>query len=152
MDVEQIIEQVLEAIFQSTKINNFQIEVNKSESDKKYNVAVEIEPASIFIGKGGEMLDVFESIIGAILRTHLQEHWFVEFDVNNYRTERNYTLKELAKKAAHRVLVLKTPVRMDSMNPRERRLIHSEIALYPDLISESEGYAPDRYVVIKYRQ
>ena len=150
MDVEQLIKTVLEAIFQGTKINGFQIEVQKNESDKKYSVSVEIEPASIFIGKGGEMLDVFETIIGSILRTHLQEHWFVEFDVNNYRTERNFILKELAKKAAHRVLVLKTPVRMDPMNARERRLIHSEIALYPDLISESEGYPPDRYVVIKY--
>jgi predicted RNA-binding protein Jag len=49
-------------------------------------------------------------------------------------------------------LVLKTPVRMDPMNARERRIIHSEIALYPDLISESEGYGQDRYVVVKYRE
>gem|GEM_PF-4806210 len=48
-------------------------------------------------------------------------------------------------------MVLKTPVRMDPMNARERRLIHSEIALYPDLISESEGEGLNRYVVIKYR-
>ena len=76
----------------------------------------------------------------------------MEIDINNYRTEKNFALKELAKKAAHRVLVLKTPVRMDPMNARDRRLIHSEIALYPDLISESEGTPPNRYVVIKYRE
>jgi len=38
------------------------------------------------------------------------------------------------------------------MSSRERRIIHSEIALYPDLISESEGSEPRRYVVIKYRE
>jgi len=152
MDIEQRMKEVLETIFKNTRINDFQIEISKDESEKKYNVLVEIEPASIFIGRGGEMLDIFETILGAIIRTHSPEHWFIEFDVNNYRTERNFALKELAKKASHRVLVLKTPVRMDPMNARERRIIHSEIALYPDLVSESEGEGANRYVVIKYRE
>lgn len=152
MEIEQIMKEVLNVIFQNAKINEFQVEITKDETEKKFNVSVEIEPASIFIGKGGEMLDVFETILGAIIRTHLPEHWFVEFDVNNYRTERNFAIKELAKKASHKVLVLKTPVRLDPMNARERRIIHSEIALYPDLISESEGYGQNRYVVIKYRE
>gem|GEM_PF-5457339 len=74
MDIEQKMKEVLETIFKHTKIDNFQIEINKDESEKKYNVLVEIEPASIFIGRGGEMLDIFESILGAIIRTHSPEH------------------------------------------------------------------------------
>lgn len=74
MEIEQIMKEVLNVIFQNAKINEFQVEITKDETEKKFNVSVEIEPASIFIGKGGEMLDVFETILGAIIRTHLPEH------------------------------------------------------------------------------
>jgi len=152
MEIEDIIKQTLTVIFQNAKVNSLQLEVVRNETEKTFIITAEITPASIFIGRGGEILDALENIMGAIIRSHEQDHWFVEIDINNYRTEKNFALKELAKKAAHRVLVLKTPVRMDSMNARDRRLIHSEIALYPDLISESEGVPPNRYVVIKYRE
>ncbi|HRV32366.1 MAG TPA: R3H domain-containing nucleic acid-binding protein [Candidatus Paceibacterota bacterium] len=152
MDIEDIIKQVLTTIFQNAKVNDLQLEVTKNETEKKFVITAEITPASIFIGRGGEILDALENVIGSIIRSHTIDRWFVEIDINNYRTEKNFALKELAKKAAHRVLVLKTPVRMDPMNARDRRLIHSEIALYPDLISESEGTPPNRYVVIKYRE
>ena len=151
-DYTALVKKILDTIFQASQITNYNIDIQEAIDDHKISINVDLNPASIFIGKGGDVLDAFEVLISAILQRATNTHWFVEFDINNYRTEKNYILKEIAKKAAHRVLVLKTPVRLEPMSSRERRIIHSEIALYPDLISESEGSEPRRYVVIKYRE
>lgn len=73
----------------------------------------------------------------------------VVVDINNYRRERERLIIELAKAAARKAVATKEPVRLPIMNAYERRLIHAELSMRPDVTTESVGEAKDRYVVVK---
>ncbi len=70
-------------------------------------------------------------------------------DINNYRKEREQLILELAKAAAQKAVTTKQEVRLPSMNAYERRLIHVELAIRPDVKTESIGEGRERGVVIK---
>ncbi|OGZ52585.1 MAG: hypothetical protein A3B25_03960 [Candidatus Ryanbacteria bacterium RIFCSPLOWO2_01_FULL_48_26] len=71
------------------------------------------------------------------------------FDVNNYRQERENLIAELARAAAKKVLQTKEHIQLPAMNSYERRLVHVELAIHPEVTTESIGTGAGRYVVIK---
>ncbi len=70
-------------------------------------------------------------------------------DINNYRKEREKLIIEIAKAAAQKVVTNKEEVRLPAMNAYERRLVHVELSMRPDVKTESIGEGKDRGVVIK---
>jgi spoIIIJ-associated protein len=62
---------------------------------------------------------------------------------------KNEGLRELARKAAREAVLKKKPVELPAMNAYERRVVHSELALRPDVMTESSGEEPNRRVVVK---
>jgi spoIIIJ-associated protein len=70
-------------------------------------------------------------------------------DVNNYRQERERLITELARVAAKKVAATKQEIALDPMNSYERRIVHVELAIHPDVTTESMGDGKDRYIVIK---
>ena len=70
-------------------------------------------------------------------------------DINNYRQERESLISELARAAAKKVTATKEEVQLPSMNSYERRLVHVELALHPEVKTESVGEGKERYVIIK---
>jgi spoIIIJ-associated protein len=70
-------------------------------------------------------------------------------DVNNYRQERETLIAELARAAAKKVMTTKAEVALPVMNSYERRLVHVELAMHPDVKTESIGEGKERYIVIK---
>ena len=73
----------------------------------------------------------------------------VFLDVNNYRQEREGLITELARAAAKKVHQTKEQVSLPAMNSYERRLVHVELALHPEVKTESAGEGKERYVIIK---
>lgn len=70
-------------------------------------------------------------------------------DVNGYRKERERLILELAKAAARRAVATKEAVNLPVMNAYERRIIHAELSIRPDVVTESVGNDKERYVVVK---
>jgi len=70
-------------------------------------------------------------------------------DINNYLKDREELITKLAKAAAKKASVTKQEVPLPSMNAYERRIVHSELAMHPDLKTESAGEGKQRHVVIK---
>ena len=70
-------------------------------------------------------------------------------DINNYRKDREDLIAKLAKAAAKKASVTKKEVSLPAMNAYERRIVHSELSLHPDLKTESSGEGKQRHVVIK---
>ncbi len=70
-------------------------------------------------------------------------------DINNYRKEREDLIVQLAKASAKKASVSKENVSLPPMNAYERRIVHSELAMHPDIKTESEGEGKERHIVIK---
>ena len=75
-------------------------------------------------------------------------HEPVIVDINNYRREREELIVKLAKAAARKAALTGEEVSLPAMNAYERRLIHTELAMRPDVTTESMGTIT-RYVVVK---
>ncbi len=120
---------------------------------------VEIKPerkrASVFIydnpGLIKENLLTLVDSINHLLRmmAKKQNQAPIFFDVNNYRQERENLIAELARAAAKKVLQTKEHIQLPAMNSYERRLVHVELAIHPEVTTESIGTGTGRYVVIK---
>lgn len=71
------------------------------------------------------------------------------FDINNYRQERESLIAELAKAAAKKVHTTKSEVALPAMNSYERRIVHTALAVHPEVTTESVGEGKERYVIVK---
>jgi spoIIIJ-associated protein len=70
-------------------------------------------------------------------------------DLNNYRKDREKIIVELAKAAARKAAITKNEVKLPAMNAYERRLVHTELATRPDVMTESLGEKSERCVIVK---
>ncbi|MGC9968263.1 MAG: R3H domain-containing nucleic acid-binding protein [Minisyncoccia bacterium] len=120
---------------------------------------IEIKPeekrGSLFIYDGGGFLkENLPSIVESV--NHLFQMIakknaidLIFLDVNNYRQERENLIMELARAAAKKALTTKAEVPLPVMNSYERRLVHVELAIHPEVTTESVGEGKERYVIIK---
>ena len=70
------------------------------------------------------------------------------FRSEDYRSRREDTLVNLARNVAYKVKKTRRPVALESMNPYERRVIHSALSEDPEVVTHSEGEEPYRHVVV----
>ncbi len=100
------------------------------------------------IGRRGEIIDAVQILAGAVANTGRKEYKRVVVDFENYREHREETLRRVAEKLAAKAVRNGKRVRLEPMNPYERRIIHSALVDNPDVTTKSEGKEPARYVVI----
>ncbi len=112
-------------------------------------IDLSVSDAGLIIGEDGENLFAWEQVIRAVAQKLLPDISRISLDVNQYRAMKNESLRELARKAAREAVLKKKPVELPAMNAYERRIIHTELALRPDVMTESYGEDPNRRVVIK---
>ncbi len=73
----------------------------------------------------------------------------VYVDVNHYQKKREGLIVELARAAARKAVATQKEVVLPAMNSYERRLIHVELAVHPDVKTESVGSDRARCVAIR---
>ena len=105
--------------------------------------------AGVLIGLRGEHLRALNHITQRISEKALGAETRFIVDVNDYQRQRSDALQELAKMSAQRVRYFKKDVEMDPMSAFERRIVHSVLAEYPDISTQSTGEGISRRVVIK---
>ena len=69
-------------------------------------------------------------------------------DVNDYRKERDALIAKIARAAAKKASVTKQSVPLPAMNAYERRIVHTELSMNPNIKTESEGETRERHVVV----
>lgn len=118
--------------------DNLKVDITKINEDDK----------GIIIGKRGKNLDEIQFLLNIIVNKNRQNYVRVVFNVEDYREKREETLRKLAKKMADKCRYYKHKMRLEPMNPYERRIIHSTLQEETDIITYSEGDEPFRKVVI----
>ena len=124
---------------------------------RDYNLEIDVKEGrgSLFIYENSPFIkeslpvivDSMNHMIQMVAKKNQAKTLFL--DVNNYRRDRENIITELARAAAKRVTATKEQVSLPAMNSYERRLVHVELAIHPDVTTESIGAGKDRYVVIK---
>ena len=117
--------------------------------DNYLKIILHPDNSSILIGKEGRTLSSIQNVLRAVLTKETGMHINIILDVENYKEKSQRHIERLAKNLAKEVQKTKVPVRMDSMNSYERRLIHEVLKDFKGITTESEGEEPNRAVVIK---
>ena len=105
--------------------------------------------ATELIGYRGECLNSIQNILNILLSTKKCKAYL---NIENYKERREETLVNLAKRNAKKVLRTKKSIKLDPMNSYERRIIHSALTDFSDIVTYSTGEEPKRSVVICYRR
>ena len=119
-----------------------------ASEDEKIIIQLETETAKGIIGRRGEMIDAIQTLAGAVANTGRKDYKRVVVDCGNYREEREKTLRRVAEKLAQKAVRLGKRVRLEPMNPYERRIIHAAVSEIENATSRSVGEEPYRKVLI----
>ncbi|MBU3217617.1 protein jag [Clostridium estertheticum] len=107
----------------------------------------------LLIGYRGETLDALQYLVSLVVnKNHDEEYKRVLLDTENYRAKREETLKRLASKIAYKVRVSGRVLKLEPMNPYERRIIHSSLQNDTYIYTFSEGEEPYRRVVVDLKK
>lgn len=104
------------------------------------------------IGKRGQTLDAIQYLTSLVLNKEKEKYIKVVVDAENYRAKRQKTLEQLANRLAAKVIKTKRYVRLEPMNPYERKIIHATLQNNPEINTRSEGEEPYRRVVIELKK
>lgn len=102
----------------------------------------------ILIGKRGNTLDSIQYLLSLAINKKQEDYLKVVIDSEGYREKREQTLIRLANKMAEKAKYSKRAVKLEPMNPYERRIIHSTLHDLQGVNTYSEGDEPYRRVVI----
>ena len=116
--------------------------------DEKIIINVTAANSNAIIGKRGATLDALQTLAGAVANTGRDDYKRVVVDCENYRDNREETLKKLAENLAQKAIRLGRKIKLEEMNPYERRIMHSALSSFEGVKTVSEGKEPYRYVVI----
>lgn len=137
--------QFLEGLF--AQLKEEVVPVLESE-EEKIIINLQSESAKGIIGRRGEVIDALQTLAGAVANTGRKSYKRVVVDFENYRERREETLQRVAEKFAAKAIKQGRRVRLEPMNPYERRIVHAALMNNADVTTHSEGKEPNRFVVI----
>ena len=122
--------------------------------DYRVDIKPEEKKGAVFIYEDQALLkeslpaivDAMNHLLQMVAKKQQKESIFL--DINNYRHEREILIAELAKAAAKKASTTKQKVSLPAMNSYERRIVHVELAIHPDVKTESTGEGKERYVIV----
>ncbi|MBE7079922.1 MAG: protein jag [Clostridiales bacterium] len=135
----------LEGLFKLLNITACTELVSEGE---KVEINVTAANTTSIIGKHGAMLDAIQTLAGAVANTGRDDYKRVVVDCENYRENREATLNKLSENLAQKAIRLGKKIKLEPMNPYERRIMHAALSEFEGVSTQSEGKEPNRYIVI----
>ena len=123
-------------------------EILSDEDDETIKLNIKTEQSAKVIGKRGDVLDAIQNLAGAIANIGRDEYKKLILDCENYRTQREETLKALATKLAKTAVETGRKMILEPMASYERRIIHAALMDNAEVKTLSEGREPARYIVV----
>jgi len=147
-DIEKI-KKITKEFFQKT---TFDVEIEiLPKKEETLPINLKAEDPQILIGERGQTLNEIQHLLKLILRRKIEEPFYIDLDINDYKKKKIEYLKDLARSLADEVSLTKNEKELSPMSAYERRIIHLELAERTDITTESIGQEPERRVVIRPR-
>lgn len=129
------------------------LDLNMVAKADENNVYIDIQgdDSGTIIGKRGQTLDAIQYLTSLVVNKGHDNYVKVVVDAENYRTKRERTLEQLANKLANKVIKTKRSVKLEPMNPYERKVIHATLQDNDRITTRSEGQDPYRRVIIELK-
>ena len=100
------------------------------------------------IGRRGEKLASLQHIVNLIVGRREGQHHRIAIDVENYRGRREQQLRDVADRAAKRVIQTGKIIQLEAMPAVERRIVHMALVENPRIRTQSVGVEPNRRIVV----
>ncbi len=100
------------------------------------------------IGRRGEKLASLQHIVNLIVGRREGQHHRIAIDVENYRGRREEQLRDVADRAAKRVVQSGKIIQLEAMPAVERRIVHMALLENPKVRTQSVGVEPNRRIVV----
>jgi len=113
------------------------------------SVSVTARDPQILIGENGQTLMEIQQLLKIILRKKINEQFFLDVDINDYKKGKSDYLKKMVQQAVDEVITTNQEKWLPVMPAYERRIVHMELTNRADVAAESVGEEPERRIIIK---
>ena len=127
------------------------LDIKAMENEECVYIDIEGEDAGTVIGKRGQTLDAVQYLASLVANKDKAKYIRVVVDAEKYRDKRRKTLEQLADRLAGKAIKTRRSVRLEPMNPYERKIIHAKLQGNNKVVTRSEGEEPYRRVVIELK-
>ena len=127
------------------------LDVNVKVSANSDSVFADIDgpDSGTIIGKRGQTLDAVQYLTSLVVNKGEEGYIKVVVDAEGYRQKREIALEKLAVRLADKARKSGRSVRLEPMNPYERKVIHTALQKVEGVNTRSEGEEPYRRVIIE---
>jgi spoIIIJ-associated protein len=125
---------------------NATVEVTRGGDAARLNVKG--DDLGALIGRRGEKLASLQHIVNLIVGRREGQHHRIAIDVENYRGRREEQLRDVADRAAKRVIQSGKIIQLEAMPAIERRIVHMVLLENPRVRTQSVGVEPNRRIVV----
>jgi len=119
--------------------------------DHKLGIRIDSSSAAILIGKKGKNLDSLQLLVNVYAGQLGCSNLRVILDTENYRIRREESIVKMAYETAEQVRRSRNSVLLESMNPFERRIVHTTLNDIVDIETKSEGDGLYKQVRVMFR-
>ena len=151
-DLEELNGHIAESFLKDiTEKMGLNLQIRIKGNDSCIYVDMDGKDSGTIIGKRGQTLDAIQYLTSLVVNKDKDKYLRVVVDAENYREKREKTLEQLANRLADKVIRSHKSVRLEPMNPYERKVIHATLQSNPKVITRSEGEEPYRRVIIELK-
>jgi spoIIIJ-associated protein len=132
-----------------TREMGLNVNVRVFKNAESVYIDIDGEDSGTIIGKRGQTLDAIQYLTSLVVNKEKENYLRVVIDAEGYREKREKTLEKLANRLADKAKKSGRSVRLEPMNPYERKVIHTALQNRPEVTTRSEGEEPYRRVIIE---
>lgn len=121
------------------------VNITKNEDEKYIHINVDGDDLGDMIGHRGDCFYAISRLVTALSGKQSKK---ILLDIGGYKEKRAESLTALAKRTAAKVIQSGRYIKLQPMNPSDRRIIHTALQDDSRVTTLSKGTEPHRYVII----
>lgn len=147
-DKIEIIKEIASKLFELTGVK---VDVIVEENEEgTFEVGLETpEETGLLIGFRGENINAIQTVLGIMVKGQTGDWVRIIVNIGDYRQKQEQKLEELASQSANRAIETNEPQPIYNLSAGQRRTIHMYLSKRDDVVTESQGVEPERFLVVK---